>query len=176
MLIHKENLGTPILTKDFTTFVATEHFTPLFCRKEDPETKGKVENVVKYVKYNFLKDRTFVNIATLQEEGLSWLERTGNGLVHNTTKQVPSEVFDEERKHLMPYHGTPREPESHQRQIHVRKDNTVYHSQNYYSVPTDTPLPCLYRGENTILKQKNTFLPEKLGGNTYSKSWIFEDK
>ena len=146
VLIHRENLGTPILTKDFATFVSTEHFTPLFCRKEDPETKGKVENVVKYVKYNFLKDRTFVNIATLQEEGLSWLERTGNGLVHNTTRQVPSEVFDEERKHLMPYHGTPREPESHQRQIHVRKDNTVYHSQNYYSVPTGT-----YRGEHTTV-------------------------
>ena len=33
VLIHKENLGTLILTKDFTTFVAQEHFTPLFCRK-----------------------------------------------------------------------------------------------------------------------------------------------
>ena len=87
-----------------------------------------------------------VNIATLQEECLSWLERTGNGLVHNTTRQVPSEVFEEERSHLMPYHGTPREPESHQRQIHVRKDNTVYHSQNYYSVPTGT-----YRGEHTTV-------------------------
>ena len=146
VLIHKENLGTPILTKDFTTFVAQEHFTPLFCRKEDPETKGKVENVVKYVKYNFLKDRTFANIDTLQEEGLSWLERTGNGLVHNMTKQVPSQVFEEERKHLMPYHGTPHEPVVRQRQIHVRKDNTVYHSQNYYTVPTGT-----YVGENTTV-------------------------
>ena len=105
VLIHRENLGTPILTKDFATFVSTEHFTPLFCRKEDPETKGKVENVVKYVKYNFLKARTFVNIATLQEECLSWLERTGNGLVHNTTRQVPSEVFEEERSHLIPRHS-----------------------------------------------------------------------
>ena len=33
--------------------------------KEDPETKGMVENVVKYVKHNFLKDRTFVNNADL---------------------------------------------------------------------------------------------------------------
>ena len=32
------------------------------------ESKGKVENAVKYVKYNFLRGRTFASIEKLNEE------------------------------------------------------------------------------------------------------------
>lgn len=145
VLIHRENMGTPILTSGFSTFVSQEHFQPLFCRKEDPESKGKVENVVKYVKYNFLKGRTFTDIDSLQEAGLAWLERTGNGLMHHMTRQIPDVAFEEERKYLLPYYGTPHEPVVEQRRIHVRKDNTIYHAQNYYTVPTGT-----YAGDNTM--------------------------
>ncbi len=42
----------------------------------DPESKGKIENVVKYVKQNFLYNRCFCDIATLNEEVLQWLNRT----------------------------------------------------------------------------------------------------
>lgn len=139
-------MGTPILTSGFSTFVSQEHFQPLFCRKEDPESKGKVENVVKYVKYNFLKGRTFTDIDSLQEAGLAWLERTGNGLMHHMTRQIPDAAFEEERKYLLPYYGTPHEPVVEQRRIHVRKDNTIYHAQNYYTVPTGT-----YAGDNTMV-------------------------
>ena len=53
VLLHDENLGDLILTKCFRAFVNQQHFEPVFCRKSDPESKGKVENVVKYVKQNF---------------------------------------------------------------------------------------------------------------------------
>jgi transposase len=56
------------MTKTFQAFVQAEHFECIFCRKSDPESKGKVENVVKYVKYNFLRGRTFVSIEQLNEE------------------------------------------------------------------------------------------------------------
>ena len=50
--------------------------------EETKEILDKVESVVKYVKNNFLKYRIFHGISTLNSEGLSWLDRTGNGLVH----------------------------------------------------------------------------------------------
>lgn len=63
VFLHKENMGDYILTKTFNSFVNQEHLDVIFCRKSDPESKGKVENVVKYVKNNFLRGRTFHNIS-----------------------------------------------------------------------------------------------------------------
>ena len=78
IFIHRENLGDYILTKAFHVFVKEQHFQPVFCRKADPESKGKIENVVKYVKKNFLFGRTFHDIDSLHREVLALLERTGN--------------------------------------------------------------------------------------------------
>ena len=40
------------------------------CRKSDPESKGKIESVVKYVKQNFLTCRTYHGISALNSAGL----------------------------------------------------------------------------------------------------------
>ena len=62
---HREDLGDYILTKAFHTFVKEQNFQPVFCRKAAPESKGKIENVVKYEKKNFFYGRTSHNIETL---------------------------------------------------------------------------------------------------------------
>lgn len=107
VLIHNENLGDYILTSAFKSFVNQHGFKVCFCRKADFESKGKVENVVKYVKNNFLKGRTFKNVTILNEEAKSWLSRTGNGKGHATTLEVPADAFKQEIPHLIPYLGTP---------------------------------------------------------------------
>lgn len=54
-----ENMGELLLTKEFGDYVFEQAFQLLFCRKADPQSKGKVENVVKYVKNNFLYGRWY---------------------------------------------------------------------------------------------------------------------
>ena len=149
VLISRENLGDLVLTRKFQTFVREQHFQPVFCHKADPESKGKVENVVKYVKENFLVARVFRDIDSLNREALEWLERTGNGKVHGTTRLVPREEFAVEKSFLIPYHGTPQPPQEEMREYHVRKDNTVQYRGNYYSLPCGT-----YRsGQTTWLQE-----------------------
>ena len=138
VLLHDENMGDLILTKGFRSFVDQQHFEAVFCRKSDPESKGKVENVVKYVKYNFLRGREFAGIDMLNADCLAWLERTGNGSMHNGTHRVPSDVFEEERPHLQPYLGTPQPPKQEMREYCVRKDNTISYHCCYYTVPSGT--------------------------------------
>lgn len=82
-----------ILTKKFSSFAASEHLDVIFCRKNDPQSKGRVENAVKHVKYNFLRGRRFVSIEQLQKEAEAWLERTGNGTMNGSTYRIPSEDF-----------------------------------------------------------------------------------
>ena len=63
-----ENLGDLMLTREFKTYVFEQGFGLHFCRKADPQSKGKVENVVKFVKNNFLYGRAYYNIDTLQAQ------------------------------------------------------------------------------------------------------------
>jgi hypothetical protein len=71
-------------------------------RPTSPESKGKIESVVKYVKGNFLTCRIYHGISALNSEGLAWLDRTANRKIHETTKLIPDVVFAQEAGHLKP--------------------------------------------------------------------------
>lgn len=142
----KENLGDLILTKGFRALVRDCGFEPVFCRKSDPESKGKIENVVKYVKYNFLRGRFFTDIDSLNKDAVAWLERTGNGTMHHGIHKIPAEEFAIEQGYLHRYCGTPTPPVETLAPHHVRKDNVINFRGNYYAVPTGT-----YKGQGTIV-------------------------
>ena len=146
VFIHSENYGDLVLTKAFQSFVSSEHFQCVFCRKSDPQSKGKVENVVKYVKYGFLRGREFTNIEMLNESVLRWLARTANGLPHSTTKRIPAEAFKEEQSCLAPYTGIPAHPQDGMKEYLVRKDNTINFHSHFYNVPTGT-----FNGDGTFV-------------------------
>ena len=72
------------------------------CRKSDPESKGKIENVIKFVKNNFLSVRDFNSIQEAQNSLGGWLVRRANGKLSQATKRIPAMDFEEEKKHLNP--------------------------------------------------------------------------
>jgi hypothetical protein len=145
-----ENLGDIILTGEFRPYVKERGFKTWFCRKADPESKGKVENVVKYVKQNFLYNRPFRDLETLNDEAIDWLFRTANALPHGTTKKIPREEYDTERDFLSPWH--PLIPQQADYPLHaVRKDNTISWKSNLYSLPLGT-----YKGPGTQVLVKAT--------------------
>jgi len=100
VLVVSENHGDIIYTKDFQYFLEEQNLKMYVCRKADPESKGKVENLVKYVKRNFLETRCFANSAQANESALKWLERRANGKISQATELIPSSVINEERSHL----------------------------------------------------------------------------
>jgi len=157
LILVSENHGDLIYTHLFSSYVQRRKFRVYMCRKADPETKGRVEKVVDFVKMNFAHNRTFYTIDRWNEDTLAWLDRRGNGKVHGTTKRKPAEVFKEERKYLRPvtqkiqtnYTGLSIT-------YQVRKDNTVAIGGNRYSVPIGT-----YQGPHThvrVRKINNEYL------------------
>jgi len=144
-----ENAGDIILTGEFQAYKQERGFRIYLCRKSDPATKGKVENVVKFVKGNFSKHRVFSNIDTWNEKCLSWLERTGNYNIHNTTKKRPVEVHALEKQHLKPVSSLLSLESNIGSSISrtVQKDNVIKYKSNRYSVPLGTYRP---RGNNTV--------------------------
>lgn len=134
-----ENLGDLLLTSDFRHYVRNESFEAVFCRKADPQTKGKIENVIKYVKYNFLRGREFVNTSQLNQSVIDWLSRTGNGKVHSTTRLIPYQQWLIEKVHLLPVKHQLKEPENARFTPYtVLKDHTISYKGNFYSLPLGT--------------------------------------
>lgn len=137
-MLVRENFGDYVMTDEFARYVAEAGFEPVFCMAADPQSKGMVENVVRYVKGNFLAGRTYINISSLNEEVVGWLERTGNAKANSSTRLVPATEFIEERKHLQPYTTKMDEPVCEGREYNVRKDNTLLYHSNFYSLPLGT--------------------------------------
>jgi transposase len=140
LLLVDENIGDLILTEAFRKYAEYRGFKLHFCRKSDPESKGKSENVIKYHKHNFLRGRIFINIDILNSQGFGWLERTGNAKVHSTTKKVPYEEWLIEKEYLKPIVGS-FQPEAALDTRNVIKDNTIPYKGNYYRVPRGTYRP-----------------------------------
>lgn len=140
VMVVSENAGDIIFTETFESYKNYAGFSVHLCRGYDPESKGKIEAVVKYVKNNFLKYRLFHGLPALNSQGLSWLDRTGNGLIHETTKMIPKVVFEQERKHLKAVASLSTKTIVPKEAI-VRKTNVVFYRQNRYSVPKGTYCP-----------------------------------
>ncbi|MUV37153.1 Transposase for insertion sequence element IS21-like [Lentibacillus sp. JNUCC-1] len=99
LLAVNENAGDLIMTAEFTKYHQARQFRIYLCKKSDPESKGKVEQVVKFVKNNFSSHRTFHNIDDWNASCLAWLKRTGNYKVHHNIKKRPAEVHALEKPH-----------------------------------------------------------------------------
>ena len=102
LMVVSENAGDIIYTDDFRYFIEEQDIRMYVCRKSDPETKGKIENVIKYVKYNFFNTRDFLNIDEANESVIEWLKRRANGKISQATKQIPALLIKHEREHLRP--------------------------------------------------------------------------
>lgn len=148
IMLVDENKGNLILTEAFRQYVNHRKFKLHFCRKADPQSKGKVENVIKYIKYNFLRGRKFIDIQTLNAQALAWLERTANAKTHAATKLVPHQQWLIERQHLTTYNNLFTHHETPQPYT-VRKDNTIAFKGNFYQLPPGT-----YKGKQTRVMVK----------------------
>ena len=137
VLLVDENKGDLVLTEAFRAYLQSRPFKVHFCRKSDPQSKGKIENVIKYVKYNLLRGRAYYGITVLNDQAIDWLGRTANAKVHATTMKIPAREWELERAHLIPLQqpfavvqGDPL--------YNVTKDNVIHYKGCTYSVPDDT--------------------------------------
>jgi hypothetical protein len=137
VLLVNENKGDLVFTHAFRSYCQSRPFKVHFCRKSDPQSKGKIENVIKYIKYNFLRGRSYYSIPTLNDKAIEWLGRTANAKVHSATLKVPRLEWEAERLFLIPFKlpfAFAREDPAY----NVTKDNVIHFKGSSYSVPDDT--------------------------------------
>jgi transposase len=145
VFLSDENKGDLLLTSEFKDYCRDRPFRLHFCRKADPESKGKIENVVKYVKHNFLYNRPFTDVDLLNSEALAWLGRTANVKPHAGTQKAPLSEWVIEMASLTPFTATVIATPS--KLYMVRKDNIISWKGCFYMVPSGT-----YKGRGTQAK------------------------
>jgi len=141
LMVVSENAGDIIYTDDFKYFIEEQKIRMYVCRASDPETKGKIENLIKYVKRNLLSIRDFKSASEANESGFKWLKRRANGKISQATKKIPAYLIDEERKHLRPVRNS-----IFRKNSHVGREQRIASEKAYISVGASSyQLPLKYR-------------------------------
>ncbi len=96
-----EILWHPIF-RDFTRYWG---YTPRLCRAYRPQTKGKVESGIRYLKGNFLCGRAASDLEDLRSQLRSWTWEVANCRIHGTTHRSVLEAWTEEKPRLQPMAG-----------------------------------------------------------------------
>ncbi len=137
VMVVKENSGDIAYTKEFNDFKSEMGFSMYVCRKADPESKGKVENLIKFVKTSFFSARSFNSFEEIPTALTAWLSRRANGKICQATGMIPSDVLEKERTFLNPLKSSiyrkegilMREPRD------VDKKSMISVGASFYSVP-----------------------------------------
>jgi transposase len=110
-------------------------FTPRLCHGYRPQTKGKVESGIKYVKGNFVCGWIGSDFVTAAAGLRGWCWEIANQRVHGTTGRVIADALAEEQPHLLPLTGRRSFPFVPGVRRKVARDAYVQYRTNRYSVP-----------------------------------------
>jgi transposase len=118
----------------FEDFFRYYGFIPRLCKpgKRGAKTKGKVERLIGYLKYNFLIGREYNSIQELNCQCYQWLEKV-NSKPHGTTKIPPNDRIKEEK--LMPFNAKTPYLIVRTEYRKITKECYFSYMGNLYSVP-----------------------------------------
>ncbi len=161
-----ERVGSMIrFNESFLDFLRHFSITPVACNIRAPHEKGKIENSIKYLRYNFWPLRTFNDLDDVNHQVLVWLNTTANQRLHQTTGQKPAQRFVKQALRPLP-DPLPdfRETET----LLVYKDFGIRFDTNVYTAP-----PRLVGKSVTLKADSRTvsvYYKEKLLA-THVRSW-----
>lgn len=102
LAVLSEQYGEVDFNQAFFGYASWCGFQPYVCNKADPQTKGKIEAVIRYMKRSFLPGRSFDSLSDLENQWCKWLSEVGDVKEHETTQRRPVDLWKEEQRYLQP--------------------------------------------------------------------------
>jgi transposase len=113
-------------------------FTAEVCWAYQPQQKGSVEAIVKWVKNSFFKQRRFIDMDDLRQQLTAWLREVNTERPSRATGIVPAQLVIEDRKRLRAPKVSPDEL-ALQVPVHVGPTATVLLDEGHvYELPPAT--------------------------------------
>jgi transposase len=119
--------------RQYGEFAAYYGFRPRLCWPQRPQTKGKIERTIRFVKENFFLGRPFTDLGDLNRLAARWCNTVNAERIHATTGRIPLELLEEEQLH--PVDARPRFPVTVSETRKVSRECFVSFGGNRYSVP-----------------------------------------
>ena len=138
LVVLSEQYRELTVNQRFHAFATTAGFRIYACEGYDPQSKGKVESGVKYVKQDCLYGEEFASEQALRQHVQHWLETVANARTHATTGWVPRDYFEHhERQHMRSYLSPASlvTPVSSTQTRRADKTGLISWKSNKYSVP-----------------------------------------
>ncbi len=136
LVVIEEKYREVYFNEKYYEYATRMSFNPWVCEGYDPESKGRVEAGVKYIKNDFLYGGEFNDFADLGEKSREWLEDVANKRIHGTTKKEPCKMFEEEKKYLKPFKEVLLQFDTSDKFRKVDKTGLISYKGNKYSVPS----------------------------------------
>ena len=131
LVVISEKYREVLFNEKFYKFALSNQFTPIVCEGYDPESKGKVERAIGYLKSSFLDCEDFENLEDIKKRSLQWLHEVANCRIHGTTGRRPDDMFEEEKQYL----NHELYVQNSSVQVCADKTNLISYKGNKYSVP-----------------------------------------
>jgi len=133
-VLERPAAGEPVWNPRFLDFALRVGFDIRLGHPYRPQTKGRVESGVKYVKQNFWPSARFTDLADLNRQVWAWREHTAEPGVHGTTHAQPAALLREEHQHLQPLGLMERFMVFLREDRQVGRDGYVAWDANWYGV------------------------------------------
>lgn len=121
-----------VFNHKFLDFAHHFDFVPRVCRPYRAQTKGKVENNIKYIKRNFLSLQDTHDVRVLNQRAKHWMEMV-NHKVHSTIQEIPYKRLPKES--LNDIHQVADYDLCYLKSRKVFADSTFSFRSKRYSVP-----------------------------------------
>ena len=148
LVVIEEKYREVWFNEQFHQFALKYEFLPVVCAGYDPESKGKVERSIRYIKEDFLYGDIFLNIESVRKASFIWLDEVANVRIHSRTRRQPSEMFLEEKPFLNTHYYTKNEAN----QRFADKTGLISFKGNKYSVPS------FYQRKKVIVERAENIL------------------
>ena len=125
--------GRPIWNDRFLKLMNEVGCHPLACWPESGNQKGAVENLVGWVKSNFIPERSFINDDDLATKARAWVD-AGNLTVSRAHGKIPREVWKLRERAKLTELGTTAD-DGLVYEVQVGPESLVHIDGNRYSVP-----------------------------------------
>ena len=119
----------------FMAYMGHHGIRPHACNVARGNEKGRVEDLIKYIRTNFWPGRRFVNFEDLQKQEADWRNQIANQREHRSTRRIVRLMFEtDEQKILMPLNPNRYDTDEIISRV-VPPDFHLPFESNRYSVP-----------------------------------------
>jgi transposase len=119
----------------FMAYMGHHSIRPHACNVARGNEKGRVEDLIKYIRTNFWSGRTFADFEDLQKQAIIWRNQTANQREHRSTRRIVRLHFEsDEKDRLAPMNPTPYDTDEIFSRV-VPPDFHFIYETNRYSVP-----------------------------------------